>query len=125
MPIHQLPKPSADMVLTKAILNMARFYRLSGKVLSELLGLSEASISRLHLGTKLIINQQKEGELARLLLRVYRSLNTMVGQDHEKAIAWLKHPNVSFANQAPLDCMKTITGLVNTVQYLDAIRGKL
>jgi uncharacterized protein (DUF2384 family) len=125
MPIQHSPKPSADLVLTKAILNMAKFYRLNGKDLSELLGISESGISRLHLGTKLIISQHKEGEIALLLLRIYRSLNTIVGQDHDKAIAWLNHDNLSFTNQKPIECMKTITGLVNVLQYLDAIRGKL
>ena len=125
MPIQKLPKPTADVVLTKAILNMAKLYRLSGKSLSELLGISEAGISRLHLGTKLIISQHKEGELALLLLRIYRSLNAIVGQDNEKAFAWLNHPNISFGDQKPIDCMKNITGLVNVLQYLDAVRGKL
>ncbi len=125
MSTQRSPKPSPDIVLTKAILNMAKFYRINGKDLSALLGISEAGISRLHLGSKLIVSQHKEGEIALLLLRVYRSLNTIVGQDHEKAIAWLNHPNHSFANQNPIDCMKTITGLVNVLQYLDAIRGKL
>ncbi len=116
---------AAEQVLSKAILNMAKLYRLNGKDLSELLGISEAGVSRIHLGKKDISPEHKEGEIALLLLRIYRSLNTIVGQDHEKAIAWLNHANIAFANQKPIDYMKTITGLVNVLQYLDAIRGKL
>ncbi len=39
-----------EVVLTKAILRMAEFLQLNGKDLSETLGMSEATISRLHQG---------------------------------------------------------------------------
>jgi hypothetical protein len=112
-------------VLTKALLKMSEFYQLSGKTLSEIIGISEASASRLHQGKKIIVPETKEGELVLLLLRIYRSLNSLVGNQHAKAIAWLTHPNQAFQEQVPLEYIKTVSGLVDVANYLDAMRGKL
>jgi uncharacterized protein (DUF2384 family) len=114
-----------EVVLTKAILRMAEFLQLNGKDLSETLGMSEATISRLHQGKKFLSPHNKEGELALLLLRIYRSLNALVGNHHEKAQLWLHAPNHAFQLKTPLSHMKSISGLVEVAQYLDAMRGKL
>ena len=62
--------------------------------------------------------------IAILLIRIYRSLSAMVGNNHEKAKLWLKSQNKYFRNK-PLEEMKTIPGLVKVLNYLDAMRGKL
>lgn len=123
---HSLKHIVADKseVLTKAILNMAKFYEMSGKELSQIIGISEATATRLNQGKKFILPESKEGEMALLLLRVYRSLNTMVGHNHHKARAWLNSDNIYFS-QKPIEKMKTVAGLVSVVQYLDAMRGKV
>ena len=113
-----------ERVLTKAVNNLVKFYSLTGKDLSKIIGISESSASRLSQGTKLISPYTKEGELALLLLRVYRSLNAMVGNNHEKAKLWLNSDNKYFRNK-PMEEMKTIPGLVSVLNYLDAMRGKL
>lgn len=113
-----------DIVLSKALCNLAKFYSLTGKDLSKIIGISEPTASRLSQGTKLISPHSKEGEMALLLLRIYRSLNAMVGNNHEKAKLWLNSPNKYFRNK-PLEEMKTIPGLVGVLNYLDAMRGKL
>lgn len=114
-----------ERVLSKALLNMTSFLHLSGKDLSEIIGISESSATRLHQGKKLISPNSKEGELARLLLRVYRSLNALVGNHHEKARAWLNSKNAYFNHQKPIDEIKHVQGLVSVLNYLDAMRGKL
>ncbi len=113
-----------EIVLTKAISNLAKFYSLSGKDLSKIIGISESSVSRIGQGLKLISPHTKEGEMALLLIRIYRSLNAMVGNNHEKAKLWLQSPNKYFRNR-PIEEMKTISGLVGVLGYLDAMRGKL
>lgn len=113
-----------ELVLTKALCNVAKFYSLSGKDLSKIIGISESSASRLSQGIKLISPHTKEGEMALLLLRIYRSLNAMVGNNHEKAKLWLTNPNKYFRNK-PIDEIKTIPGLIGVLNYLDAMRGKL
>lgn len=121
---HQDKAHQEERVLTKAICNLSRLYGLSGKELSKMIGISESSASRLNQGTKLISPHTKEGELALLLLRIYRSLNAMVGNNHEKAKLWLQSDNKYFRNK-PIDEMKTIPGLISVLNYLDAMRGKL
>ena len=113
-----------ELVLTKAICSLAKFYSLSGKDLSKIIGISESSASRVIQGIKLISPHTKEGELALLLLRIYRSLNAMVGNNHEKAKLWLNSRNKYFRNK-PMEEMKTIPGLMSVLNYLDAMRGKL
>lgn len=113
-----------ERVLTRAILNMAEFYNLSGKDLSAIIGMSEASMTRLHQGKKWLSPYTREGEMALLLLRVYRSLNALVGNNHQKAKAWLTSANRYF-DTPPIEQLKTVQGLVNVVNYLDAMRGKI
>lgn len=113
-----------ELVLTKALCNLSKLYSLSGKDLSQIIGISESGISRITQGTKFISPQSKEGEMALLLLRIYRSLNAMLGNNHEKAQLWLNSPNKYFHNK-PIEEMKSIPGLIGVLNYLDAMRGKL
>lgn len=116
--------PEQARVLTKAVLNVAHFYHLSGKDVSDIIGISEASVSRLGQGKKLLAPDTKEGEMAILLIRVYRSLNALLGNDHTKAKLWLNNHN-HYLQKKPLELLKTIPGLVAVLNYLDAMRGKL
>lgn len=113
-----------EIVLNKSICNLARLYDFSGKDLSEIIGISEASVTRLHQGKKTLSLDTKEGEIAILLVRIYRSLNAMVGNNHDKAKAWLNHHNQYFQAK-PIQCLKSISGLMTVLNYLDAMRGKL
>ncbi|NCT57532.1 MAG: DUF2384 domain-containing protein [Legionella sp.] len=121
----QIISTDKERVLSKALINMTSFLHLSGKDLSEIIGISESSATRLHQGKKLISPNSKEGELALLLLRIYRSLNALIGNHHDKARAWLQSKNAYFNHQKPIDKMKRVQGLVLVLNYLDAMRGKL
>jgi hypothetical protein len=112
------------MILTKALCQLAKFYALTGKEISQIIGISESTASRLMQGKKFISPDTKEGEMALLLIRIYRSLNAMVGNNHDKARRWLNSQNLYF-NHKPIDEMKTIPGLIGVLNYLDAMRGKL
>lgn len=113
-----------EIVLTKAILNLANFYGLSGKELCHIIGISESTVTRLNQGKAFLSPSTKEGEIALLLLRVYRGLNSLIGSNHEKAKLWL-HSDNKYFNKKPIDQLKSITGLVEVVNYIDAMRGKL
>lgn len=91
--------------------------------LAAIVGASEASISRLQKG-RLIDPGSKEGELALLFLRLYRSLDALVGGDDDQARAWL-HGENSHIGGVPATRVTTVEGLVDVVQYLDAMRGHL
>lgn len=124
-PKHEAQLSQQEKILTKAILRLSAFLGFSGKDLSQTLGMSEATITRLHQGKKTISPYDKEGELALLLLRIYRSLNALVGNQHEKAKLWLHSPNHAFQSKTPFQHIKSVAGLVEVTQYLDAMRGKL
>jgi transcriptional regulator with XRE-family HTH domain len=120
-PAARTPAPAP--VLSKAALNAAQKLGLNGRELAEIIGTSEASISRLRSGRGLD-PQRKEGELALLFLRLYRSLDTLVGGDEGKARDWL-HAMNDHLGGAPAERIRTVEGLVDVVQYLDAMRGRL
>ena len=110
-------------VLSKAALNAAARLGLRHKQLGVIIGASEATVSRLGSGRGLD-PKRKEGELALLFLRLYRSLDTLVGGDDEKARAWLSSANDHIGG-VPSDRIRTVEGLIDVVQYLDAMRGRL
>jgi hypothetical protein len=114
--------PAPDVVLTKALLRAAELLGLSSAVLARILGVSEASVSRLGAGARTVEPQSKEGELALLLVRVYRSLDALVGTDAAQRKAWLQGHNRAL-NGRPVDLIQRTDGLVNVVAYLDAMRA--
>jgi hypothetical protein len=124
-----MPRPSAasapepGLVLAKATRSAAERLGLRSRQLAQVLGSSEASVSRLQ-HQRPLDPASKEGEIALLFLRMYRSLDAMMGGDDEKARAWLSATNVRFG-AAPVERIKSVEGLVDVVQYLDAMRGRL
>jgi transcriptional regulator with XRE-family HTH domain len=115
--------PDADAVLAKAVLSAATRLGVRQRDLAAILGASEASISRLLRGRSLD-PATKEGELALLFLRMYRSLDALVGGDDTRARAWLQAEHLHLGG-TPASRVKTVEGLVDVVQYLDAVRGRL
>ncbi len=117
------PSPEPGPVLAKAALAAAERLGLRNRHLALVIGSSEASVSRLQNGRGLD-PESKEGELALLFVRLYRSLDALVGGDDAKARAWLHAENDHLAG-VPADRIRTVEGLVDVVQYLDAMRGRL
>jgi hypothetical protein len=120
------PKAKLDKaaVLTKAVLRAASQLGLTNKVLATVIGLSEATISRMRAGEYELQPGHKPFELAVLFVRLYRSLDAIVGGDDEVAATWLKNRNIVL-DDAPLALMQTVPGLMNVIQYLDARRAVL
>ena len=123
MTASTLPVPQAAHVLAKAVLSAAARLGLRNRHLAAVIGTSEASVSRLQ-GGRGLDPASKEGELALLFIRLYRSLDALVGGDDVKARAWL-HANNDHLRGIPADRMRSVEGLVDVVQYLDAMRGRL
>lgn len=115
--------PDPAVVLTKAVLAAARRLGLRNRELAGILGASEASVSRLSSG-RAIKPASKEGELALLFLRLFRSLDALVGGEEAKARAWL-HADNTHVGGVPAERIKRVEGLVDVVQYLDAMRGRI
>jgi hypothetical protein len=115
--------PEPAPVLAKALLAAAGRIGIRNRQLAAIIGSSEASVSRLQHGRGLDPDT-KEGELALLFLRLYRSLDALVGGDDAKARDWLHSENAHLAG-IPAERIRTVEGLVDVVQYLDAMRGRL
>lgn len=123
VPITFRHRPDQAAVLATAVLSAAARLGLRNRHLAEVLGSSEASVSRLQRGRGLD-PASKEGELALLFLRIYRSLDALVGGEDAKARAWL-HAENRHLRGVPAERLRTVEGLVDVVQYLDAMRGRL
>lgn len=113
------PAPAA--VLSKAVARAAERLGLPRATLARILGVSAPTISRLYQGSYLLDARRKEWELAVLLVRIFRSLDSIVG-DQDTARQWLRSDNLSL-NGRPIDLLLHTEGLVRVAHYLDASRG--
>lgn len=114
---------SAAEVLAKATVRAAQLLELNGAALGRVIGISEASVSRLVHGTRPLDPQAKEGQLAALLIRVYRSLDALVGNDAARRRAWMTSYNQA-VQAVPREALFTPDGLVRVVTYLDGARAQ-
>ena len=116
------PKPEAATVAAKALLRAADLLGISAKELSAVIGLSEASVSRLKRGDGRAQLAGKPYELALLFIRLYRSLDAIMGGDDDASRGWMRAEN-SAVDGAPVQRIRTIDGLANVLAYLDARRA--
>jgi len=120
-----VPKPADEAtVLSKAVVRAARLLSFSQRELAHILGVSEATASRLVAGSyRLSSSRTKEWELALLLVRLFRSLDALWGHE-EAARTWLSTDNLALSAR-PVDLIPSVEGLVRVVNYLDNARGRL
>ena len=116
------PAPDRNAVLTKATLRAAERLGLSGRRLAEIVGISEATVSRLKRGEAVLEAGSKPFELAALLVRAFRSLDAITGGDEAVARAWMTTANTALG-ATPVERMATVQGLVDVTTYLDARRA--
>jgi uncharacterized protein (DUF2384 family) len=118
-------QPAPHAVVVKALLRAADRVGLTAqKDLAELLGVSPPTISRLVHGTRPLDLNSSEGERALLFLRIWRSLDALVGGDDGAARAWFQADNQHLGGP-PAELVRSIIGLVHVADYLDAMRGKV
>lgn len=115
-------KPEPAMVAAKALLRAAQLLDLSARDVAAVIGLSEASVSRLKRADEAPRLAGKAYELALLFIRLYRSLDAIMGGDDEASRKWLRAQNSALGG-APLTRIKTIDGLTHVLAYLDARRA--
>jgi hypothetical protein len=113
--------PAAGRVLTQAALRAAGRLGLAQKDLAGVLGVSASTVSRF--AQRPLEPRSKEGELAVLFVRLYRSLDAMVGGQDEAARGWMHAENTHLGG-VPARLVESVTGLVHVLEYLDAMRGK-
>ncbi|WP_377007015.1 antitoxin Xre-like helix-turn-helix domain-containing protein [Comamonas endophytica] len=116
------PTPDAAVVLTKATLRAAEQLGLNNAELAAVIGISEATVSRLKANGRPISPTSKEGELALMLIRVFRSLDPLTGGDERKRRNWMTSYNQALLGQ-PHQLIRKADGLVRTLAYLDGMRA--
>lgn len=117
------PVATTETVLAKAVLNAAVQLSLNQTELAAVLGIHRTAVSRLK--HNLVLDpSSKQGELALLLIRVARAVYALAGGDP----AWIKHfmqsPN-QVTGGVPAKQVQSISGLVQVLQFVDALRAKV
>jgi transcriptional regulator with XRE-family HTH domain len=117
------PTPASDSALvTKAAIRAADKLRINNKALAAVIGVSEATVSRMKNGKHALGAGSKPFQLAVLLIRLYRSLDALIGGDDVATRAWLSNMN-TVLGAAPIELIQSVSGLMNVIQYLDARRA--
>jgi uncharacterized protein (DUF2384 family) len=123
-PGNSSSRPNPEKTLTKALRNVALLLDLKQATLAKILGVSTATVSRLFSGAYTLARERgKEWEMAVLLVRLFRSLDAMVGHD-EHARQWLNGENTALGGR-PADMLESVEGLVTVLHYVDAHRGRI
>lgn len=116
-------RPAPEAVLAKAVVRAADYLGVAKADLAQVLGVSAASVTRMYQGSFAVDPASKVGEHALLFVRLFRSLDSIVGTQ-DAARSWLLGPNTGL-NGRPLELIRSTQGLVHAVDYLDAHRARI
>ncbi len=122
-PLEQ-PQGDPARVLTGAVMRAATLLDLNQGRVAQILGLSAPQVSRMANGHYILDAGRKEWEHAALFVRLFRSLDALVGSNDTAARAWLHSDNLALGAR-PADLIRSTEGLVRAVHYLDAARGRV
>ena len=115
-------RESEEAAVTKAVIRAADRLAVTQATLAAILGVSAPTISRMANGNLTLQRSSKEFELAVLFVQLYRSLDAVVGGDDTVSQEWIQNFNTAL-KERPITLIKTVPGLVNVIQYLDARRA--
>lgn len=114
-----------SQVLSQAAVEAARRLGLGPTEFGQIVGVSQPTASRLLKGSYQLRESGKEWELSALLVRLYRSLFSLVGADDALARGWLRSGNRAFAGAQPIELIKRVEGFIHVCEYLDAHRARI
>jgi hypothetical protein len=118
-------KASVESVaLTKATLRAAEKLGLKNRTLAAVIGVSEPTVSRMSKGTYFLQPDEKSFELSALFVRLYRSLDAIVGGDEKVARSWINNENTALGD-TPINLVQKVSGLIHVIQYLDSRRARI
>jgi antitoxin Xre/MbcA/ParS-like protein len=95
----------------------------------EYLGLNKAQVGyvvgrdRSSIDRSGIAPDSKSGQLALIMVRVYRSLYALMGGDKDNMQHFMSTPNQGTGG-VPAEQIQDVEGLVRVCHYLDAVRGR-
>jgi uncharacterized protein (DUF2384 family) len=117
-------KSQDGVLVAKAVRRIADYWNLSNDGLGEILGLSGSTVSRLRNGAWHFQPGAKSFELAQYLMRLFRSLDSIMGSDDAAAKSWLEAGNADLDGK-PIELIRTIRGLTMVTDYIDDFRSKV
>lgn len=113
---------SPSVVLFKAFDRACAELGVSKSLASKIIGVNRATLSRKV--TSGLDPNSKQGELSLHFVRLYRSLFAISGGDSGFMRHWFTTKNKALGG-APIERVTSIIGLIQTNEYLDAMRGKI
>ena len=116
--------PTEAAVLSKAVANAARLWGISNEVLGRIIGVSGPTASRLRAGSWHLERGTKPFELGQYFVRLFRSLDSLMGSDDKASVSWLKTRNTDLDGR-PIDLILTIRGLTEVANYVDDFRAQV
>jgi uncharacterized protein (DUF2384 family) len=121
-----LTQPITDdgALLATAVGRIAEFWQLTNDMLGDVLGLSPATASRLRNGAWSFAPGTKPFELAQYLVRLFRSLDALMGSDDAAVRSWLAAANADLDGR-PIDLVRTIGGLIAVADHVDGYRSRV
>lgn len=110
-------------MISEAVVRAAEHLGLSNALLGRIVGVSDATASRLRVGSYRLAKGTKSYELAVLPLRLFRGLNAILNDD-ESMRSWMRSPNLALGD-TPIRMIGSVTGLVNVIAYVDSRRSPI
>jgi len=121
---HAASRTDEERVLSDAVAKIAGNWKLTNEELGRIIGISTTSAQRLKKGALKLERGKKDFELGQYLLRLFRSLDSIMGSDDAASISWLKAHNRDLQS-SPLELLFTISGLIRVADYVDGYRAKV
>ena len=121
--VRKSAKTSDGAIVANAVQRIAEFWDLTNEGLGEILGLSASTVSRLRNGSWHFQERTKSFELAQYLMRLFRSLDSLMGSDDAAARSWLQSENHDLSGK-PIELIRTIRGLSDVADYVDDYRAR-
>ncbi|MBM1174260.1 MbcA/ParS/Xre antitoxin family protein [Microvirga arabica] len=111
-------------IVSKAAVRAAERLDIPGRIFAAIIGVSEATVSRMKTGEFALDRDRNAFQLSLLFVRLYRSLDAIVGGNAAAAASWFKSHNTAL-DVRPVDAVQSISGLVHVIDYLDSRRAPL
>lgn len=107
-------------VLTKATLRAAAALELTTGELATVLGLPEAEVEQLMQGSRAIDPHSPEGQQAIELVRMFLTLDVLVGGDAQRRRAWFNSYDHALGG-VPREMIQLPKGVLDVADYLENI----
>jgi uncharacterized protein (DUF2384 family) len=117
-------KERESRVLGEAVSRAASNWKLTDEQLGQIIGISRTSALRLRNGSFKLKRGEKPFELGQYFVRVFRSLDSIMGSDDVASISWLNSHNIDL-DRRPIELMRSITGLFRVADYIDGFRARV